>query len=344
MVCCPGTPGSENKIADIIREEIGAFVDEISVDAMGNLIALKKGTGSTGDAGKAVNDNNVQNGNEPTKRKKIMLCAHMDEIGFMVTFIEDNGMLRLAPLGGINFVAAAFSEVVFENGVRGILVPESGTKPENLTADKFYVDIGASSAREAARKVSVGDRFALVRNTTRLGQNRVVGRPLDDRVGCAVLIDIAKKISGGCRDDVYFAFTVQEEVGCRGSKPAGFAVAPDVAIAFDVTGTGDTPGAKPMAVRLGDGAAIKVRDASVICDAGLVDRLHTIASNKKITHQTEVLVYGGTDTSSLQMSGAGCVAGAISIPSRYIHSGVEMIDLRDVKACAELGAAYILGE
>ncbi|MCQ2353750.1 MAG: M20/M25/M40 family metallo-hydrolase [Clostridia bacterium] len=326
MVCCAGTSGSEKKIAEVIRGEIAPYVDEITYDALGSLVALKKGTAAEGE------------------KKKILLCAHMDEIGFMVTFIEDNGMLRLAPLGGINFTAAAFSEVVFENGTRGVIVPEAGTKPEDLKADKFYVDIGASTAGEASRRVSVGDRFALVQYTTRLSKNRIVGRPIDDRAGCAVLIEIAKRIFGGCRDDVYFAFTVQEEVGCRGARPVGFAVAPDVAIAFDVTGVGDVPGAKPMAVSLGDGAAIKVRDASVICDAGLVDQLHKIAADKKITHQTEVLISGGTDTSSLQMAGAGCAAGAISIPSRYIHSGVEMIDLRDAEACAALGTAYILGE
>lgn len=324
FVCCPGISGREKKISVLIADEIAPYVDEISTDAMGSLIALKKGTAPE------------------SEKQKILLCAHMDEIGFLVTFIEDNGMIRFAAIGGINFTAAAYSEVVFENGTRGILVPEADTKPGEITPAKCYVDIGASNAKEAARKVTVGDSFALVQYTTRLNKNRVVGRPIDDRVGCAIIVDVARRVADKARDDVYYTFSVQEEVGCRGSKPIGFSVAPDVAIAFDVTGTGDAVGSKPMAVRLGGGAAIKVKDSSVICNADLVDELHRIAADGKIPYQTEVLVAGGTDTSSLQMSGAGVMAGGISIPSRYIHSGVEMIDLRDVDACAELAAAYIL--
>lgn len=324
FVCCPGISGREKKISALIADEIAPYVDEISTDAMGNLIALKKGSAPE------------------SEKKKILLCAHMDEIGFLVTFIEDNGMIRFAPIGGINFTAAAFTEVVFENGTRGILVPEADVKPGEITPAKCYVDIGAASAKEAARKVTVGDSFALVQYTTRLNNNRIVGRPIDDRVGCAVIVDVARRVADKARDDVYYTFSVQEEVGCRGAKPLGFSVAPDVAIAFDVTGTGDAVGAKPMAVRLGGGAAIKVKDSSVICNADLVDELHRIAADGKIPYQTEVLVVGGTDTSSLQMSGAGMVAGGISIPTRFIHSGVEMIDLRDVDACAELAAAYIL--
>lgn len=324
IVCCSGVSGREKNIAALIRNEIAPFADESFIDPLGNLIVKQNGTAPEGE------------------RKKLLFCAHMDEIGFIVTFIESSGLIRFAPIGGINFLAAAFTEIVFENGTRGVLVPDAGTRADAVTAEKCGVDIGASSAKEAERHVKIGDCFSLVHHTTRLGKNRVSGRPLDDRVGCAILVAAAEKLEGKSRNDIYYVFSVQEEVGCRGSKTAGFAVMPDVAVAFDVTATGDSAGARPMAVRLGDGAAVKIKDSSVICNADLVEALIKTAKANNIAYQTEVLTAGGTDTSSLQMSGAGCVAGAISIPSRYIHSGVEMIDMRDVTACVDLAAAYAL--
>ena len=266
----------------------------------------------------------------------------MDEIGFIVTYIEDNGFIRFAPIGGINFVAAAFSHVVFANGEKGILVPESGVKASDLAADKCVVDIGATSAKEAARKVKIGDCFSLAHNLSKLGANRAVGRPIDDRIGCAIMIETAKKLAENCPHDMYYVFSVQEEVGCRGARPAGFSIAPDIALAFDVTGTGDAQGSKPMAVKLGGGAAIKIKDGSVICSGEVVAKLQKLAKENKITSQNEILLYGGTDTSVLQAAGIGAYAGCISIPSRYIHSGVEMIDLRDVDACTDLATAFAL--
>ena len=323
-VCCPGVSGREKTISAFIAGEIAPYADEIRNDAMGNLIALKKGCGK--------ND-----------KKKIMLCAHMDEIGFMVTFIEKSGLLRIAPIGGINFAAAAYTQVVFANGVKGVIVPDSGVKPADYTADKFGIDIGASSGAEASRRVKIGDTCALVQTVTRLGKNRITGRPLDDRVGCAVIIEIAKRLSEKApKDDIYYVFAVQEEVGLRGSQTAGFAVAPDICLVYDVTGTGDTAGAAPMECALGKGAAVKYRDSSVICDQVLCDRLLSLAREKEIPAQIEILLYGGTDTASIQRAGSGCTAGALSIPTRYIHSGVEMIDMRDVESCVALTEAFIL--
>jgi endoglucanase len=136
-------------------------------------------------------------------------------------------------------------------------------------------------------------------------------------------------------------FSTQEEVGCRGAKPASFTISPDLALVFDVTATGDSKGAKPMACSLSGGAAIKIKDSSVICSVEIVDKLRALAKQKNIPHQLEILTYGGTDTSSIQMSGIGTKAGALSIPTRYIHSGVEMIDLADAEACADLALAFI---
>ena len=319
----PSVSGREDYIRGVIAEMMLPLVDEVSTDAMGNLICLKRGTGEA--------------------PKKVLLCAHMDEIGFIVNFIEDNGMLRVAPIGGIHYGASAFSEVVFENGTRGVLVAEADvSSKESPKAEKCVIDIGATSRREAERRVKIGDTCAVLPHVTKLTANRVVGRPLDDRVGCACMIKIAEAMTAPV-DDIYYVFSVQEEVGLRGARPAAFAIAPDVALIFDVTATGDEQGAKPMAVKLGAGVAVKIKDNSVICHAGLVDELLDTAKKEKIAAQCEILTYGGTDTASVQMTGMGCRAGALSIPTRYIHSAVEMVDLRDVNAAVALTVAYLKG-
>jgi endoglucanase len=228
--------------------------------------------------------------------------------------------------------------------VPGVLIPENGIKVSEITYDKCYIDIGVSSRKEAEKKVSVGDFFVQEPGIRKLAGKRISGRPLDDRIGCAVLVLIAQKFAGtDVKDDIYYVFSVQEEVGCRGAKPAAFAIQPDLALVYDITMTGDTPGAKPMAVKLGEGAAIKIKDASVICHTGTVEELIKTAKTNNIKYQCEILVAGGTDTSSIQMSGIGCRAAAISIPMRYIHSGVETADLGDIAAAVELTIAYLKG-
>lgn len=287
---------------------------------MGNIIALKRGKGEN--------------------KKKIMLCAHMDEIGFIVTNIDDRGFIRVSPIGGINFVAAVYGYVVSENGVKGVLVPDGETKAADIGADKIYIDIGAKDKKDAEKKVKIGDTFNLESSVTKVGK-KICGRPMDDRIGCVALIEIAEKLSEtGCNHDIYFCFSVQEEVGVRGSKTAAFGIEPDYAIVYDVTGTGDIPGAKPMACSVGGGAAIKIKDNSVICDRETTQKLVSLAKENDIKYQLEILTYGGTDTSSIQMSRAGCKAVALSIPTRYIHTGVEMIDMSDVQACVELTVAF----
>ena len=313
--------GREDKIREEIKQIISPLVDEVSVDALGNLIALKKGRGD----------------------KKIMLCAHMDEIGFIVNFIEDNGMIRIGTLGGIRLAAASYTSVISDRGVRGVLCANADAKPEDYKNDVMYIDIGAQSRKEAERYVSIGDTFVCAPSLNKLCGSRVCGRPIDDRVGCAVLLEIAERLSGvDTEASVYFVFSVQEEVGCRGSKPATYAIAPDIALCFDVTATGDTPSATPMACSVGKGVAVKIKDNSVICHSRLVSELCDIAAQEKIPYQREVLTFGGTDTSSMQLTGLGSVAGALSIPTRYVHSGVELCDMRDALACADLAEKYIL--
>lgn len=318
----PSISGREAAVRDKINEMISPFVDESYTDNLGNLIALKRGYADD--------------------KKKIMLCAHMDEIGFIVTYIDDKGFIRISTVGGISLVASAFSEVVSERGVKGVLVPESELKAVDFAANKFIIDIGAKSKKDAERRVKIGDFFVVTPSLTKLSGKRVAGRPLDDRIGCAVMLKIAKSLaSKPQKNDVYYVFSVQEEVGCRGAKPASFAVAPDYALVYDVTGTGDSVGAKHMACALGDGAAIKIKDSSVICHVEVVELLKGLAREKNIPHQLEILTYGGTDTSSIQMTGSGAKVGALSIPTRYIHSAVETADLGDAEACVALSEAFI---
>ena len=188
--------------------------------------------------------------------------------------------------------------------------------------------------------MKIGDFFVVEPNVVRLAGRRIAGRPLDDRIGCVALIEIAKRLNE-TRDDVYFVFTAQEEVGLRGAKTSTFVIAPDYAIAFDVTGSGDMIGAKSCAVKVGGGAAIKIKDASVICNPDLVASLEQTAKDNKISYQFDVAAAGGTDTAAMQAAGFGCAAAAISIPTRYIHSAVETVDLGDVEACIALTVAWL---
>ena len=318
----PSVSGREEAIRAEIEKLIAPLADKTYTDALGNLIAVKYGNGEN--------------------KKKVMLCAHMDEIGFLVTYIEDNGWIRIASVGGIYYAASAFTEVVSENGVAGVLVPNSDTKAADFTFDKFYIDIGAKNKKEAERKVKIGDFFVCRPEVRRLMGKRICGRPLDDRIGCAIMIKIAEHFAKNApKNDVYYVFSVQEEVGLRGAKTAAFAIGCDYALVYDVTGTGDTPSSKPMACAVGDGAAIKIKDSSVICHKDVVDTLISLAKENKIAHQIEILTYGGTDTSSIQMSGMGAKVGALSIPTRYIHSSVEMLDLGDAEACVALSEKFV---
>ena len=324
LTAARGISGREKALSDKLLTIVAPLTDKCWNDAMGNLIAVKYGSAPE------------------EERGKIMLCAHMDEIGFLVTYIEDSGFIRVNAIGGINWVAAAFSTVVFGNGLKGILVPETGTAAADLKQEKFYVDIGAKDKREAERRVQIGDFCALEGGVTRLCGRRIAGRPLDDRIGCAVLVKIAEKLKDEpVADDVYFVFSVQEEVGIRGAKTATFGINPDIGIAYDVTGTGDSAGAKPMACSVGGGAAIKLKDSSVICDYELTQEFAAVAKECDIKHQFEILAAGGTDTAAMQMSGSGVRAAALSIPTRYIHSGVEMLDLNDAEACVDLTVAWL---
>ena len=313
LMFTPGISGREDKVREVIKKEIEPYCDEITVDNIGNLIARKKGNG-----------------------KKIMLCAHMDEIGFLVTNISDSGLIYAASVGAINYLASSFTEVVSENGVHGVLVPSC--KEGIPSAEDTYIDIGAKDKKSAEKKVQVGEFFTLEPKLRHLLGNRYVGRPFDDRIGCAILIEALKSIKKP-QNDIYFVFCTQEEVGSRGSKPASYNVAPDIGLAYDITATGEKPGGFKIDLKLGGGCAIKIRDNNVMCSKDIVDNLRKIAKESKIKYQDEILTFGGTDTSSMQVTGKGARVSAISVPTAFLHTGVEMIDMADAKEAVKLTVA-----
>lgn len=320
MLTTPGVSGREKPIAAYLAEAIAPYVDEVTTDHLGNVIAHRRA--------------------DRPDAKKLMLAAHMDEIGLIVTHITKEGMLKVGALGYIDLVASAYTQVQLAGGVRGVLVPDAKTKPQDFKLDKFVVDIGAADEADARSKVQIGDTATLVSGITTLSGTRVCGHPFDDRVGCLCVLEAAKRTTSRV-NDTYFVFTVQEEVGCRGARPATFRIAPDYGVALDITDTGDAYGAEPMAVKLGGGAAIKLKDNSVLCDMAFVEQLKGIAAEADIPYQLEIMTAGGTDTCEMQTASGGALVGAISIPTRYAHTACETMDTKDVAACAALAARLV---
>lgn len=308
--------GREEQIRNIIREEIKNYCDEVKEDTLGNLIAIKRG-GET----------------------KIQFAAHMDEIGMIVTDIDEKGFLRFGNVGGVSPHRLFGQRARFQNGTIGVFGAEKIDNIKDLTLDKLYLDIGASSEKEAKEKVSIGDIATYYHEFSDLGE-RVIAKSLDNRIGCAVLIEAMKRVTNP-QNDLFCTFTVQEEVGLRGARTSAFGIEPDLGIAIDVTSTGDTPECERMAVKLGQGAAIKIKDRSLITHPQVRDLLTTLSEENSIPHQFEVLPFGGTDSGAIHLTRAGVPAGVISIPCRYVHSPSEMIDLKDVEAAVRLAVAVM---
>lgn len=314
-----GPSGHEQLVRDFVRDEIKGMVDEVRIDALGNLIARKKGTGAT-------------------PRKKIMLAAHMDEIGVIVTHVDEKGFLRFAPIGGVYPINLNGNRCRFANGVTGVFGRETkNTTATEVKLEKMFIDVGATNASDSP--VGIGDAAGFWRDFADLG-DRIVSKAMDDRIGCVVLIETLKQLKKST-DDVYFVFTVQEEVGLRGATTSAFGVQPDLAIAVDVTGTGDTPEANRMAIELGKGPAIKVKDSGMLAHPAVKNLLAETAKEAKIPYQFEVLVGGTTDAMAMQTTREGVPAGCLSIPTRYIHSPSEMVDFNDVQNAVKLLVATL---
>ncbi len=312
LVAVSGVSGNEEKIAQVINEEIKAYVDEIKTDAMGNLICIKKGT-----------------------EKRIMLAAHMDETGVIVTHIDDNGFLRFSGMGGINHFYSLHQKVEFYNGTIGVISYEEQVENlKDLKPEKMYIDIGVRTREEARKKVGIGDVAAFV-GTFAVNENMVISKALDDRAGCAVLIETARALKDN-NNEIYYVFTTQEEVGLRGAKTAAYAVNPDLAIVVDVTNPGDTPNAKPSLLKIGNGPIIKIMDRASIIHPEMKELLINSAKALNMNYQLKVATSGGTDAGAISVSREGVPTASIAVPCRYLHSPVEMIDINDAINAAKL--------
>ncbi len=301
-----GPAGSEDQVRALIGSEIKDYVDEMHTDALGNLIAIKKGG-----------------------EQKIMFASHMDEIGVMVTHIDEKGFLRFYTVGGMSPHSLIGNRCVFENGTVGVFGFERVDHIKDLAINKMFIDIGVDSREEAKAKVKIGDTAAIKREFNDLG-NRLVSKAMDDRVACAVLIEALKQVERPAYD-IYAVFTTQEEVGLRGARVAAYGISPDLGIAIDVTRTGDTPKGITMDVELGKGPTVKVRDSSLLCTPAVRRFMQGVAEQNGIEYQLEVLEAGGTDAGAIQLTKSGIPAGVMSIPCRYIHTASEMVDYRDLE-------------
>ncbi|MDP2873386.1 MAG: M42 family metallopeptidase [Bacillota bacterium] len=319
-----GPSGNEDQIREVIRRAVEPLCDRVSTDALGNLIAFRQGRG------------------EPVLRRRVMLAAHMDEIGLIVTHIDEQGFLRFAEVGGLSAHVLMGQRVVFGNGTEGSIGNERVDEIKDLKLDKMFIDIGARSAAEAREHVEVGDMAVYQRGVSEMG-TRVAAKAMDDRIGCVVIAETLRRL-GESPHDIHAVFTVQEEVGLRGARTSAFAVDPHFGLAFDVTGVGDTPRARSILnMELGKGACIKAKDASLVVPPAVKNLLVKTAKDNAIPYQLEVLPAGGTDTAAIQLTRSGVPAGCISIPTRYIHSPVELLDLGDVEACVALAVKVLQG-
>lgn len=312
-----GPSGDEGGIRERLAELARPLADEISTDTMGNLIVRKLGSGP-----------------------RVMLCAHMDSIGFIVTHVEENGFLRVGRLGGISPKEAAYTPVRFAGGARGVIVPEEKADFGKLKLDECYVDIGAKDRETALKAVAVGDTM-IYGSPCFTNQGKVVSPYLDNRISCAILLKVLEEMEL-CPNDLYVVFTVQEEVGLRGAKPAAWAVDPDYAVVVDVTDVDDTPGSEKCGtVRLGKGPAIKIMDSSVICHPDMIQKLESQAKTLDMPTQRDIMRAGGTDAGVMHTTRIGVRTGGVSVPCRYIHTPVEMADLQDARDCAKLLCAFV---
>ena len=316
-----GVAGFEKEVREFIARETAPWADETITDAMGNLIVLKKGKGGP-------------------KSKKIVFAAHMDEIGFMVKTIEADGRLRVCNLGW-NWTGSAYnSRVRFRNGVNGVVscvgpIEEAGNK-----AGKLYIDIGATSKEDAQKYVKLGDACGYWGPYLQLANDRVCSKSLDNRIGCYQLIEALKENDGNCPNDIYYVFCVQEELGCRGSKPAAERIQPDIGVAVDISPAHDYPCDLEGSNEVDGGIGIKICDPSVVCDEDVVNAMVSCCETQNIKYQREVIDQGGTDASSMNVSGLGVRTGGVVVVTRYPHCQSAVAFKKDIEAGVDLLNAF----
>lgn len=315
-----GPSGYEDAVRKVILKEVKPLADEVRVDALGNLIVRRK----------------PDKGSKNPKR--IMLAAHMDEIGIIASHIDKKGFVRFTNVGGTFGRYTLGARVRFMNGVTGVVGYDRLEQVDNaLPINKMYIDVGASRKEDCP--VKVGEFAAFERSYLEMG-DRLVAKSMDDRTGVAVLIETLRRIKSSPHD-LYFVFTTQEEVGLRGAGAAAYGIEPEIGIAVDVTATGDTPASMKMVMELGKGPCVKFRDPGMLSDPRVVDWMIKTAEKAKIPYQREVLLIGSTDGREIQISRAGVMTGALSIPCRYVHSASEMVDYNDLKNSVKLLTAML---
>lgn len=309
--------GDEKLVSDLITEYCSPYADEITSDSMGNLFVHKKGSG-----------------------KKIMMSAHMDSLGLVVTYIDKDGYIRFYDLGGIRLMSLPGTRVRFKNGVVGAVFIDGGVKASEAKITDMYLDIGAASKEEAEKLVSVGDTAVYDTSCERAG-SLIISPYLDNRIGCYVLIQALMALKN-TENDCWFVFSTQEEIGIRGAKTAAYTVDPDIGIAVDVAGVYDTPGCETKAdTAIGKGPIIKLMDRSALCHSDVVATMKDCAENLKIDYQLDAQMVGGTDAGAIHITRRGVPTGILSIPTRYIHTPSEMVNENDVDGCVKILTAML---
>ena len=328
-----GISGHEHEVSTLIEQRIEGLVDEVRTDTLGNLIATRRGSGST----------------------TIMLDAHMDEVGFMVSYVEPNGFLRFAPIGGWDprIIPSHSMTVIADDGERfnGVI----GVPPPHITPpadrerphkmDDLFVDIGLQNADEVAKLgIHIGSPAVIAYPFESLTDNIVRGKALDDRAGCAILIQTLEAIKDLSLDaTVVVNFAVAEEVGLRGAETAAYQIEPDIALAIEGTIAADTPGtsAAKQPTGFGKGPAISVLDNTLIVNQRMVRTLTSLANDEEIPWQYKVPAPGGTDAGAIHRSRGGVLAGVVSVPCRYIHSPFSLMRLDDFNNTVRLVTAFV---
>ncbi len=320
-----GTSGRETKVREYIISKIDGKC-EWHTDALGNVIAFKKG--------------------KKTPTHKVMLDAHMDEVGVIVTYITSDGMLKFSPVGGIDTKVLLARQIVFDNGTLGVV----GIKPIHLSkgdektkvpdTDSLYIDIGAASKEEAEKYLKIGDTGVFLSDFVKFGDSKIKGKALDDRVGCAVLLDM---INSELEYDAFFSFSVQEEIGLRGATTSAYGIDPDYAIVLETTTAADlidVPEHKKVC-KLGEGAAVSFMDRSTLYSKELFDTTFRVAGEKGIKIQPKTVVAGGNNAGAIHKARTGIKTITINTPCRYLHSPSCVCDTRDIKNVRLLAEALL---
>ncbi len=325
-----GIAGREDAIRDIVLDEMRGLVDEVSVDALGNVVGVLKGNGGP----------------------RVMILAHMDEIGFLVKHVDDKGFIRVHPVGGFDARVLPAQRVIVHGhaGDELLGVMTTAAKPIHLLdpseikppkVEELYVDVGLPGD-EVRKRVEVGDMITLQRTVETVGNN-VIGKAFDDRICVFQMLEALRALDGPVPAEIIAVATTQEEVGLRGATTSSYHVDPDIGIALDVTLAMDIPGAQEQdaVTKLGEGVAIKIMDSSTISSYPLVRHMREVARAAGIAHQLEILPRGGTDAGAVQRVRGGVPAITLSIPTRYVHTVNEMCSRSDIQAAIDLLAEYL---